>query len=998
MNGAEEPPRTPSGAGDEARTAVASGDFPIVGIGASAGGLGAFEEFLSGMPDEDPGMAFVLVQHLAPDHKSILSDLLSRRTRMRVFEVEDGVTVAPNCAYIIPPNRDLTLRGGALHLGEPSAPRGQRLPIDSFFRSLAEDQRARAVGIVLSGTGSDGAVGVRAIKAEGGVVMAQSPDSAEHDGMPRSAIATGVVDFVLPPAAMMQQLLALARHARSVPRLAAATTGEADDEALLSLFVMLRAQTSHDFSQYKRNTILRRVERRMAVHQVARIDDYARFCQRNPAEVTALFRDLLIGVTQFFRDPEVFEVVAAQAVSQIIEAKAPGSAVRVWVPGCSTGEEAYSIAMLFQERLDAQKKGLKVQMFATDIDGHAIDVARGGAYPASIADDVSAERLARFFVRDADGGTYRVQKSLRDALVFSEHDVIKDPPFSRLDLISCRNLLIYLGAELQRRLIPLFHYALCAGGYLLLGTSESVGEFADLFAVVDRESKLYQNRDAHRAAHLAHKGAFALPLPAPAPRVEGKAAGEVKAPLREVTERALLHHITAAAVLVTARGDILYLHGRTGRYLEPAPGEASMNALKMAREGLRPALTSSLYKASTQREPVSVAGLRVKTNGAFTDVDLTVLQVAPGAAGTDDPRLFVVVLEDAVARREEGGSATSEAASTDARVAALQRELQAKEEYLRSSIEELETSNEELKSANEEMQSVNEELQSANEELETSKEELQSVNEELATVNGELQSKLADLARAGNDMSNLLASTDIGTIFVDHRLVIQRFTPSVTQVINLIATDVGRPVGHIVSNLVGYRTLVDDVNAVLDSLVPREIEVQTLAGRWFLLRIRPYRTVENVIEGAVITFVDITELKRTQALAREGLALRQLAAVVRDASDAIVMVDATGRVLAWNPAAVRMYGWREDEAVTRNIRELTPASLGADALAVAERMSRAETLAPCEAQRLARDGSVVSVWLTATALKNERGETYAFVTTERVRAAAVDDAAKERVG
>ena len=475
--------------------------FPIVGIGASAGGLAAFEAFFSGMPAEtDPGMAFVLVQHLAPDHKSILSDLVKRYTRMQVFEVEDGMTVRPNCAYIIPPTRDMAFLDGTLHLLEPAAPRGHRLPIDFFFRSLAQDQHERAICIVLSGTGSDGTLGVRAVKGEGGMVMAQNPESAEYDGMPRSAIATGLVDYVLPPAEMPPQLIAYVAHAFGrTPRppysgrdgLPAPKAGD----AMKKVFILLRAQTGHDFSQYKQTTIERRVERRMAVHQIERLHEYVRHLQQTPAEVEALFRDLLIGVTNFFRDPEAFAALEEQVIPRLFADKDAGAAIRVWVPGCSTGEEAYSIAILLQEQMELLKQSFKVQVFATDIDSLAIGQARTGIYPASIAGDISPERLSRFFVQEPDGTVYRVHKSLRDLLVFSEQDVIKDPPFSKLDMISCRNLLIYMGGDLQKKLMPLFHYALNPGGMLFLGTSETVGEFADLFATLDRKSKLYQRKE-----------------------------------------------------------------------------------------------------------------------------------------------------------------------------------------------------------------------------------------------------------------------------------------------------------------------------------------------------------------------------------------------------------------------------------------------------------------------------------------------------------------------
>jgi len=971
--------------------------FPIVGIGASAGGLAAFEAFFSAMPaDKDTGMAFVLVQHLAPDHKSILSELVRCYTRMQVFEVEDGVAVKPNCAYIIPPNCDMAFLNGALQLLEPSAPRGRRLPIDFFFRSLAQDQHERAVCIVLSGTGSDGALGVRAVKSEGGMVMAQNPESTEYDGMPRSAIATGLVDYVLPPAEMPAQLIAYA--ARAFGRIPCPVSPPAHkaEGALKKIFILLRAQTGHDFSLYKQNTINRRIERRMAVHQIERLDGYVRYLQQTPAEVEALFRDLLIGVTSFFRDPEAFTALQEQVIPRLFSGKPAGALIRVWAPGCSTGEEAYSIAILLQEQMEALKQSFKVQVFATDIDSQAIDVARAGLYPASIAADISPERLARFFAQESDSGGYRIHKGIRDLLVFSEQDVIKDPPFSKLDLISCRNLLIYMGGELQKKLIPLFHYALNPCGMLFLGTSESVGEFVDLFAILDRKSKMYQRKEEVSGAHRPGMGKFLPPMTkgGAAPRPSGQTPGESKIQLRELTERALLQQCVPAGALINERGDILYLHGSTGQYLEPAPGEAGMNILKMARKGLRRDLTTALRKAVTHNQIERHTGLRVKTNGDFITVNLTVRPVVAGTDGFDkptagasaEPTLFLIILEEAPAADNtpltppaSGGDES--ATDVDARIASLKQELRAKDEYLQTTNEELETSNEELKSSNEEMQSVNEELQSTNEELETSKEELQSVNEELFTVNAELQQKVANLSRANNDMNNLLAGTGVGTVFVDHQLRIRRFTPAATQLINLIQSDVGRPVGDIVSKLVGYDRLVEDVQAVLDSLVPKEVEVQTKAGAWYLLRIRPYRTIENVIEGAVITFVDVTE--RVEDTLREANVLRRLAVVVRDAHDAITVQDLEGRILAWNPRAERIYGWSEAEALAMNIRDLTPESLREEALSMVRQLGQSEVLEPYRTQRVAKDGRIVEMMLTATALVNEAGEAYAIATTER---------------
>jgi two-component system CheB/CheR fusion protein len=890
---------------------------------------------------------------------------------------------------------------GTLQLLEPAAPRGHRLPIDFFFRSLAQDQHERAICIVLSGTGSDGTLGVRAVKDEGGMVMSQNPESTEYDGMPRSAIATGLVDYVLPPAEMPAQLIAYAAHAFGKTARPASPPAPKADDAMRKVFVLLRAQTGHDFSQYKQNTISRRVERRMAVHQIERLGEYVRHLQQTPAEVEALFRDLLIGVTNFFRDPEVFAALKERVIPRLFAGKDAGATIRVWVPGCSTGEEAYSIAILLQEQMELLKQSFRLQVFATDIDRRAIEQARTGLYPASIAADVLPERLSRFFAPEPDGTAYRVQKVLRDMLVFSEQDVIKDPPFSKLDLISCRNLLIYMSGDLQKKLIPLFHYALNPGGALFLGTSETVGEFADLFAILDHKSKLYQRKEHVIGAHRPAMGKYLPPLTEGGTdsRPSAKAPGESKFQLRELTERALLQQYAPIGALINQRGEILYLHGRTGLYLEPAPGEAGMNILKMAREGLRRELTTAFHKAVASRDAVRHPGLRVKTNGDFTTIDLTIRPVTAGPDTAAEATLFLVIFEEA---RPEKASAVdavqgvdSSAVDVDARIAALKQELHAKEEYLQTTNEELETSNEEMKSSNEEMQSVNQELQSTNEELETSKEELQSVNEELATVNAELQQKVADLSRANNDMNNLLAGTGIGTVFVDHQLRIQRFTPAAIRVINLIMSDVGRPVGHIVSNLAGYDRLVEDVKAVLDTLVPKEVEVQTKSGVWYLLRIGPYRTLENVIEGAVITFTEITEMRNAQAALRESEVLRRLAVVVRDAHDAVLMQDLEGRILAWNPGAERIYGWSEAEALTMNIRDLVPEGQHEKSLAIVKQLARAEVLEPYRLQRIAKGGRTVAVWLSATALMNETGEAYAISTTEReIRGQNEDQASK----
>ncbi len=950
--------------------------FTIVGIGASAGGLAALELFFSRMPDYEPGIniSFVLVQHLSPDYKSILSDLLKQYTKLPVCEIRDGMTMEPYCIHVAPPNREVTIRQGRLYLKEPDQPRVLRLPIDIFFRSLARDQKERSVCIILSGSGTDGTLGLKAIKDEGGMVMVQDPDSAQYKNMPFTAIATDMVDYVLFPKEMPEQLIAYIRYTQKKGPRPPQASAPQNDKLLQEILSLLHAQTGHDFSGYKKSTISRRIERRLAVNQIEHPGDYLRYLHQNIHEIEALFRELLVGVTGFFRDPEAFDALRKKVIPRIFKDKNPGDPVRIWIPGCSTGEEAYSLAIMFKEYLEELKQPYKVQIFATDIDSRAIDRSRQGVYPAGIASDVTPERLKHFFTRETDGHSYKIKQNIRDMLVFSEHNVTSDPPFSRLDLISCRNLLIFLDGDQQKKILYLFHYALNPQSFLFLGTSETIGELADFYASVDRKWKLYTNKETV-TFHPAQKF-YPLFKTVPQNIVTGKSKANS---MREVVEKMLLQHYTPACAAINKRGEILYIHRRTGKYLEPAPGEISLNITHMAREGLKLELTTAIRKAVAEKKAVTFRGLRVKGNGAITTVNLTVSPFPAESSPFSD--LFMVIFEEVIFpeendQRKEVAASVAEAADADEtsardeRIIDLERELRHKEEYLQTVIEELETSNEEL-------QSTNEEFQSANEELETSKEELQSLNEELITVNTELQKKIEELYRINNDINNMLLGTGMGTIFVDHQLLIQRFTPPATRAINLIQSDLGRPVNHIVSNLLNYDLLEQDVQTVLNTLMPKEVEVRTKNDGWYLVRILPYRTIDNVIEGAVINFIDITELKHMQEMSH-------LAVVVRDSNDAVTMQDLEGKILAWNPGAEKLYGWRESEALGMNISEIVPEERSGEALEMVKRLAQSKKLEPFQTQRLTKNGEKVEVWITATMLVDKEGKQYAVATTERL--------------
>ncbi len=822
---------------------------------------------------------------------------------MRVQVAADGVAVEPGCIYMSPSEGYLAILNGTLHLMEPDEPGLLRLPIDYFFRSLAEDQKERAIGIVLSGTGTDGTLGLKAIKGATGMTMAQAPESAKYSGMPSSAIATGLVDYVLPTEQIPAQLGAYAQG----PYLASAGTGGLDDrrlpEPMQKINVLLRARTGHDFSTYKPNTIRRRIERRINVHQLNGPQQYLRFLHENPHELDLLFRELLIGVTNFFRDPGAFEALAKHVLPRLLAGHPEGASVRVWAPGCSTGEEAYSLAMLLHELMSRSKQQFAVQIFATDLDHQAIEIARAGRYPEGIGRDVRPQRLERFFVKEQEG--YRIKKEIREMVIFAAQNVLKDPPFTKMDLLVCRNLLIYLQPEAQERVLSLFHYALNSDGLLFLGTSESVSGMGDHFAALDKKWKIFSRKEPVGA--VARAVLTATVLTRREPGVTGASLTDsrtLKPQLPVLLEKALLHRFAPACVIVNERGDIIYIHGHTGDYLEPATGQPRMNILDMAREGLRVDLAAALRRGAAQNAPVVHEGVRVRSNGDTLVVRLAVTKLSEPESIRG---LLLVAFQSEPAsqkRRPARPPARGAAKAPPSRVLDLEHELRYAKETLQSTVEELETSNEELKSTNEELQSTNEELQSANEELETSKEEMQSLNEELQTVNAQLQAKVDDLARTSDDMQNLLNSTEVATIFLDQELRIKRFTQQATKVVNLIPSDVGRPIADLASNLC-YEELQADAAEVLRTLVFKEREAQTKDGGWRQVRILPYRTTDNVIDGLVITFVNINRSKEAEQAAQRSRSYAE--SVVATIREPILVLDAGLRVVSANPAFYRAF-------------------------------------------------------------------------------------------
>ena len=897
--------------------APAPGPF-VVGIGASAGGLEALTAFFAAT-SADSGLAFVVVTHQQPQTPSLLPELLARHTRMPVAAASDHVQLQADHVYVCPPGKDLALLRGALQLmPSQTAPR-THLPIDYFFRSLAEDQKDRAICIVLSGTGTDGSLGLRAIKGHSGMAIVQDEASAHYAGMPHSAAATLLADYVLEPAKMPAQLLKYTRAALGMG--SAATSDSELRQALPKIFVLLRDHMGHDFSDYKPNTMERRIQRRLRVHGLTQPAAYVALLQKQPQELELLFHELLINVTQFFRDPDAFAALGKH-LGAVLDGQPTQASLRIWVPGCATGEEPYSIAMLALELAEQAGKQLRLQVFRTDLDPQVITIARQGVYSAGIAADVSPERLQRFFV--AGDNSYRIHKRVRDCVVFAAQNLLRDPPFTRLDVLSCRNLLIYLSAPLQQRLFPLFHYALKPSGLLWLGSSETLTGSANLFASLDRKWKLY-TRCAEAAVHPPVLAPLRRPVPAdvtaasqlPVVRRRGAMLGLPK--LAPQVEELLLARFAPPTLIVNERGDIAYIHGRTGRFLEPTSGEPKHNVLAMARDWLRMSLVSALRLAAAGEREIVQRGIPIKTRDGVEQVTLFVRRLADPEPLRGLYRLsFALTRVPSNEKRGKRGKRAKPAARELQASNRSELELKRTRESLQGTLDELQTSNEELTASNEELQSTNEELQSTNEELETSKEELQSLNEELHTLNAELQMKMDELAQVNDDMYNLLNSTDIATLFLDRDLKVKRFTEQARRVVRLISSDVGRPIADIVPN-VRYATLVEDAERVLQTLCPHETEVQTLDGVWLLARILPHQTSMNVIDGVVITFVDIHRLKRAEQLAASRTIANSIVQTVRDP---LLVLDSALHVVSVNRASSELLGLPPSEIHGRSLFEL----------------------------------------------------------------------------
>jgi len=899
-----------------------STDFPIVGIGSSAGGLETLEQFFSNMP-KDNGMAFVIVQHLDPNHVGMMPELLQRMTPMTVFQVTDGLIIKPNCIYVIPPNKSMSILNKTLYLFATVELHGFRLPIDIFFRSLADDLQKKSIGIILSGMGSDGSLGIKAIKEKNGIVLVQEPTTAKFNGMPRSAIEAVIPDIIAPVEELPSKLI---EYLKFIPQPKIDLDSELyakNKSQLDKIIILLREQTGHDFSLYKKPTLFRRIERRKGIHKIDKIQNYVRFMQENPKETELLFKELLIGVTNFFRDPKVWKKLGEEILPEMLEKLPDKYILRAWLPGCSTGEEAYSLAIVFKEALEKVRnhRNLSLQIFATDLDSDSIDKARKGVFPPNIIADVSPDRIAQFFIGDING--YRVNAAIREMVIFAPHNIIKDPPFTKLDILSCRNMLIYMEPELQNKLMALFNYSLNPDGIMILGSAETLGSGNENFDVIDAQLKIFKHSLISKESRLFDFPSAFTKTNKTQPKM--KSPEKVIENIQTLADQILLQQFSPASVLVNEKGDIIYITGRTGKYLEPVAGRANWNIYAMLREGLQIAFPIAFQKALKTYEPSKINNVKIE-NDKLSYVNVVIQRIEKPETIKD---LILIVFND-VAEIVETKIKNSPSSSKSSTLHQKELELELNQCYkdLQTVREEMQTSQEELKSSNEELQSTNEELQSTNEELTTSKEEMMSLNEELQTVNSELQHKIVDFSRANNDMKNLLNSTEIATLFIDKELNIRRFTDPITEIFKVRASDIGRPFTDLVTDLI-YPEIGINAKTVIKKLVSIETENKTIDEKWFSIKIIPYRTDDDHIDGLVLTFNNITKFKKLEIElkeANESLKLsrethyRQL---FESAKDGILMLDAqTGKITDVNPFLIELLGYSKEKFLEKKIWEI----------------------------------------------------------------------------
>jgi two-component system CheB/CheR fusion protein len=889
-----------------------TGKFPIVGLGASAGGLEALELFFSNMPVNN-GMAFVVIQHLDPTQKGMLPELLQRVSRMKVLQVRDRMVVKPDCVFVIPPNKSMSILKGILYLFEPIEERGLRLPIDFFFRSLADDMQERGVGVILSGMGSDGSLGLRALKENNGIVMAQEPATAKFDSMPRNAIDSVLIDIVAPPNELPTRLMAFLKR---TPIVKSDQVFEIKDKSSLEkIIILLRTHTGNDFSLYKKITVYRRIERRMGIHKIDKISAYVQFLQENPKEAGLLFKELMIGVTSFFRDKNVWDKLKETVIPSILNDLQAGTTLRAWIPACSTGEEAYSLAMVFKEALEKTQlhAGISMQIFATDLDNEAIETARKGLFTENIAADVSTERLNRFFIKTEEG--YRVNSEIREMVVFAQHNVIMHPPFTKIDILSCRNLLIYLDAELQKKLIGLFYYSINPQGIIMLGSAETLGTQAHLFTPVDTRLKIFKRSLNTQTPDLLNfPSSFSGTKPS---RVEIPTPDQPIPNIQALADQLLLLHYAPAGVLVNENGDIIYISGHTGKYLEPAVGKANMNIFAMLREGLRNEFHAAFHKVITEKESLVLHNIKIDSNNESHTIHVNMQWIDKPSPLVGLVMIIFIDVPDIndMNRHQKKSKKTRDSLKHSE----LEKELQRTREEVQNTIEKMQTSQEELKSTNEELQSANEELQSTNEELTTSKEEMQSLNEELQTVNAELQSKVEEFSRVNNDMKNLLNSTDIATLFLDKELNIRRYTNQATRIFKLIKSDIGRPFTDLVTDLI-YPDLETDAIEVLRTLLFVQKTLPTKDGRWFSIRIMPYRTFDDRIDGLVITFFNTSDLMQIESKLLETEQANWI--LLNSSSDVLIKLSTDLTIMEFNQEAERFFGKKRKDAIDQHFIRL----------------------------------------------------------------------------